>query len=300
MQKIKTISRYFATYDRVNIYDDTIVENKHLISCVEMDKHGNNIEDKTFDAEGNIENYIKRIYNDNNVLIQEMFYSDSDSEPYEMRHFFYNENGTLISAKTKYMEDEITEKYNYSAEGNLLQKVIVYSNGFSYVEKEYEWEGNKPVKITENEENDPISVQTISYDEQGRLIRIVTIEYVENDRRTEEYEYDGDLVTKQSVFNHKGDLMTLVQNTYKNNLLIEKTIETGSQFFKHRYEYDEKGNKTKESILNHEDTVLTEHITQYNEDGLEVETKTNSLSIVDNEKELVLIEKHETVYSFFD
>jgi YD repeat-containing protein len=297
---VKSVAKYITTYSRANMYNDDIVENKRQVSYLEMDENGNIIIDKTFDSEGNVENYIKRTYNEKNKLIEESFFDSFGDEPYEIRQYIYDDKNVLISSKVKYTEDEIEEQYLYSSEGNLLQKTVVYTDGYSYIEKEYEWENNRLVKVTENEEDDPISVQKMTYDEQGRLIQHEITEIQGKDNRTEKYEYDSDKLIKQLNFNYRGDCVSMTENKYEGNLLVEKTVESANQFLKYQYKYDEKGNKIQESILNHEDTVLTDYITAYNEDGLELHTKTSSLNIIDNDNELILIELNETEYSFFE
>ncbi len=299
MRKIKSISRYITTYNRANVYNDTIVERKHQVSYLEMDESGNVIVDKTFDSEGNIENHIKRIYNEKNKLIEESFYGDFDPEPYEVRQYIYDENNTLIGSRIKYMEDEVEEKYIYS-DGNLIQKVVIYNDGSSYIENEYEWVDNRLVKAIENEEDEPRSLRKITYDESGRVVQHETIEYLEKDQHTEKYEYDNEQLVKQLNLNYKGDLMSSTENKYEGKTLIEKVVESPTQFFKYQYKYDEQGNKIQESTLNHEDMVLTDSITEYDEQGLELQSKTYSLNIIDNEKELILIELNELEYSFFN
>ena len=241
MSKIKSISRYLTTYGRANVYDDSIVESKHQVSYLEMDGQGNIIEDKTFDSEGNIENFIKRIFNEDNKLMKESFFDGFDDQPYEIRQFTYDEKGVLSSGKINYMEDEVELQYTYSPEGKLLQKTVSYSDGTLYIENEYEWDNDNLIKLTENDEGDPVSTKKMSYNEQGQIIELSTEEYLNQDHQTEKYEYDGDKLTKQSIFNYRGDLMTTVENRYEGELLAEKTMENSVQFFKHLYKYDEQG-----------------------------------------------------------
>ena len=300
MSKIKSTSRYLTTYSRANVYDDSIVESKHQVSYLKMDGQGNIIEDKTFDSEENIENFIKRIFNDDNKLMEESFFDGFDDQPYETRQFTYDEKGILSSGKINYMEDEVEQQYTYSPEGKLLQKIVVYSDGTSYIENEYEWEQDNLMKLTENDEGDPVSTKKMTYNEQGQIIELSTEEYLNKDHQTEKYEYDGDKLTKQSIFNYRGDLMTTVKNRYEGELLVEKTMENSVQFFKHLYKYDEQGRKIQESVLNRDDLVLTDYLTKYDDNGLKLNTKTYSLNIVDDEKELILIEQHSFEYSFFD
>ena len=299
MSKIKSIARYLTTYNRANVYDDSIVEHKHQLSYMEMDPQGNIIEDKTFDEEGNLENHIQRTFDENNKVKSESFMDVFNDEPYEIRQYSYNGEGLLSSVKVKYPEDEIEELYSYSSQGKLLEKKVVYSDGYNYIEKEYTWEDNNLSRVIEKDEDDLVSTQNMSYDSDGNIIELEVFEHTNNNKQSERYQYENNQVICQEMLNYKGDVMTTVRSRYDGELLMERTIESGNQFFKHCYKYDEKGHKIQESILNRDDLVLTDYITEYNED-LEINTKKYSLNIVDDEKELILIEETTLDYSFFE
>ena len=299
MPKIKSIARYATTYSRASVYDDSVIEKKNPLSFLGMDDRGNVTEDKTFDGEGNVENFIKRKFT-GDTLLEESFFDGFEDQAYETRLFAYDENEILCSSKIKYTEDEIEQRYIYSKVGKLIQKTVVYSDGTSYVENEYEWEGDNLIKAAEYDEGDPVFVKEMTYNEQGQIIELSTEEFINKDYQTEAYAYAGDKLIKQTTFNYRGDVMLTVENRYEGELLMEKTTETGTQFFRHRYTYDEHGRKIRESILNRDDLVLTDYVTAYDADGLELNTKTYSLNIVDEEKDLILIEQHTTEYSFHE
>ncbi len=300
MSKIKSIARYLTTYSRANVYDDSIVENKHQLSYVEMDEHGNLIDDKTFDEEGNLENHIQRTFHENNKVKSESFMDVFSDEPYEIRQYSYNEAGLLSSVKVKYPEDEIEELYSYSPQGKLLEKKVIYSDAYNYIEKEYVWEGDNLLKVIEKDEDDLVNTQNMLYNQDGNIIELEVIEHLNNNKNSERYQYENNQVIRQEILNYKGDIMTVIESQYDGELLLERTIESGNQFFKHCYKYDENGHKIQESVLNRDDLVLTDYITEYNNDGLEINTKKYSLNIVDDEKELILIEETSFEYSFFD
>lgn len=299
MSKTKSISRYLTTYNRANVYDNSIVENKHQLSYIEMDFQGNVIEDKIFDEDGNLENHIQRTFYENNKVKSESFMDVFSDEPYEIRQYSYNEDGLLASVKVKYPEDEIKELYSYSPQGKLLEKKVVYSNSYNYIEKEYVWEGDNLLKVIEKDEDDLVNTQNMSYNQDGNIIELEVLEHLNNNKQSERYQYENNQVIRQEILNYKGDIMTIVKSQYEGELLLERTIESGSQFFKHCYKYDEKEHKIQESILNRDDLVLTDYITKY-DDGLEINIKKYSLNIVDDEKELILIEETSFEYSFFD
>ena len=300
MSKIKSISRYTTTYNRANVYDDTIIESKYQASYLEMDEQGNIVEDKTFDSDENIENVIKRVFDSDNKMIEESLFDGSDDEPYEIRQFAYNEKGALSSGKISYQEDDVILKYIYSPEGKLLRKEITLPDGTLYIDEEYEWENDNLIKLTEYDEGDPAITKEMGYNEDGLIVEIKTKEHFNNDSSSEKYEYEGNQVVRQASFNYRGDLMTSIENEYAKELLVVKSVETSTQFFRHIYQYDIDGRKIQESIMNCDDLVLTDYITEYNSDGLELNTKIYSLNIVDNDDELILIEQYSYEYTFFD
>lgn len=299
MSKIKSIARYLTTYNRANVYDDSIVENKHQLSYIEMNEQGNIVEDKTFDEDGNLENHIQRTFNENNKVKSESFMDVFSDEPYEIRQYSYNGDGLLASVKVKYLEDEIEEFYLYSPQGKLLEKKVVYSDGYYYIEKEYVWEADNLLKVIEKDEDDLANTQNMSYNPDGNLIELEVIEHLNNNKQSERYEYENNQVIRQEMLNYKGDIMTVVESKYDGELLSERIIESGNQYLKHHFKYNEQGLKIQESVINRDDLILTDYITEYNADGLEINTKKYSLNIVDDEKELILIEETTFEYSFF-
>lgn len=301
MSKIKSIARYATTYNKANIYDDSIVENKRPLSYIQMDEQGNIIEDKTFDEDGNLENHILRTFHENNLPKSESFMDIFSEEPYEIRHYTYLDNGLLHSVKVKYPDDEIEEVCIYSPQGKLLQKKTIYLDGYNYIEKEYVWSNDNLLKIIEKDEDDLITTQTMTYNEDGSLAELETIEHLNNDiTQTERYTYENGQMVRREILNHKGNIMAVINSKYKGELLAEMVTESDVRFLKHVFLYNENGQKIQESILNRDDLVLTDYITQYNADGLETCTKKYSLNIVDDEKELMLVEETSTEYTYFE
>ena len=52
------------------------------------------------------------------------------------------------------------------------------------------------------------------------------------DKHTETYEYEGDLVTRQVLYNLKGKPVSITINIYDGRQLIGKTVETDSRYLK--------------------------------------------------------------------
>ncbi len=301
MVKIKTISRYTINYSRKSAFDSTIVEKKHQTSFSAYDENGNLILDKTFDISGDLENCIKREYNSQNQIVKEELFDGIDENPYESRVNIYDQRGLVTISRVSYAEDEVEERFTYNADGNLLKKEVVYPDGDSYVEVELQWNGHLLQSATEyNDDGEENILRSYQYDQQEHLTEMVVEEKSLLDKHTETYEYEGDLVSRQVLYNLKGKPVSITINIYDGRQLIGKTVETDSRYLKTIFDYDADGNKTRERIYNRKDVLLTDKIFVYNEKGLEIKEEITSRNIVDNNDEMELTEAHISEYEYWE
>ncbi len=301
MTKIKSITRYTSTFNRQSITGNEQVEEKHLTSYTEMDTQGNVISDKTYNKHGELENHISRKYNDKNLLIQEDFYDGDSNEPYESRVNEYDERNYLVKSTISYMDDSVEEIYTCDDEGHLLKKEVIYADGEACVETACEWGPHGLLHITEyDDDEEPNVIRHYEYDEQGRISRAVMEEKSLMDMHTETYEYENNKIT-QTLYNLKGNPISVtISITNDKGELVGKTVETPSQFFKYIYSYDEQGNKKRESMLNRDDLLLNDQQTTYNDQGNEICTCIYSRNIVDNNDEMLPVEKLSTEYTYWE
>ncbi len=301
MVKIKTISRYTINYSRKSAFDSTIVEKKHQTSFSAYNENGNLILDKTFDMSGDLENCIKREYNSQNQIVKEELFDGIDENPYESRVNIYDQRGLVTISRVSYAEDEVEERFTYNADGNLLKKEVVYPDGDSYVEVELQWNGRLLQSATEYDDDGEENIlRNYQYDQQEHLTEMVVEEKSLLDKHTETYEYEGDLITRQVLYNLKGKPVSITINIYDGRQLIGKTVETDSRYLKTIFDYDADGNKTRERIYNRKDVLLTDKIFVYNEKGLEIKEEITSRNIVDNNDEMELTEAHISEYEYWE
>ncbi len=301
MNKIKSISKFITTYDRSNIYNDTIEEKKRTLSYLEYDEKGNLYYDKTYDSEGVCENICKRIYNQNNWIIEEHFIDAYNNDVYELRKNKHNQEGLLIETEIKYSEETVIEYYHYNDENKPIKKEIIYTDGYRFIENEYLWENELLLEELEYDDENSLSLhKKYTYDEKKRLITLEIEEITQNNKMTEVYEYNDFGLTKQIVYNFKKDIIATNTFLYNNDgLLSERKIETPTQFIKNIFEYNENQLLIKESKLNKDDLILSIKEIEYNEDKEEIASTIYSKNIVENTDELILIEKYNTEYHYF-
>lgn len=301
MNKIKSVSKFVTSFNRVNTYDDTIEETKRLISYTEFDANGNICCDKSYDALGECENIIHRVYDSDSRLIEESFYDGIDSTPYESKKYKLKDNGLPCECKVTYSEEEVMETYIYSDKGNLIEKRVSYSDGYNYCENKYVWDQYLLLEEIEYDDEDSINVsKKYTYDQQQRLIAYEVNEFSQDNKISETYAYGNYGIEKQITYNLKGEVMSTRSFVYdENGLLLERVIETQSQFMKYVYTYNDNKLPITESMLNREDTVLSRREFTYNENMEEVGVNVYSLNIVDNNDELLLVETYSTEYEYY-
>jgi hypothetical protein len=299
--KIKSITKYLTTYNRVNTYDDTIVEDKRMIAYAAYDPNGNLCCDKTYNTDGHCENMIQRNYNEKNQLIEESFYDGIEEVSYESRTYSFGENDLICACKVKYSEEEILEKFVYDDEDKLIEKHIVYADGSQYCENKYSWKDKHLVEEIECDDEDSVCVRKkYFYDEQDRLVVFELEEVMQDNKMKESYEYDEHGPVVQKTYNLKGELMATRTYAYnENGLMIEQMIETPSQYIKYVYTYSDDDLLVVESMFNHDDRELSRREMKYNENKDEVSINVYSLNIVDNNDELLLVENYSSEYEYY-
>lgn len=301
MRKIKSISKFITTYNLTTTYDDTVEETKRFLSYIEYDMNGNTCCDKTYNEEGICENYCKRVYNENHQMAEEYLFEMEEDIPYESRKNKFDENGFLIESEVNYLEEKVLEKFSYNKNGNLIEKTIVYPDGYSYIENKYSWKNDLLVEECDFQDEDSMSIRKIyMYDEKNRLVALEEHDFNQDNKITENYEYNDFGMTQQTVLNFKGEIMIKRNFTYdENGLMLERIVETPSQFIRYIFEYDENNLLVKESRLNKDELILTLKEISYNEDKEEIEANVYSRNIVENNDELMLIETYTTEFDYF-
>ncbi|NLJ81535.1 MAG: hypothetical protein GX330_00210 [Bacteroidales bacterium] len=301
MSKIKSITRFITAFNRATTYDDSIEETHQMLSYIEYDEYGNVCCDKTYNLYGECENVSKRVFDENSQVIEEILCESEDCDPYEQRINTYNADGMLLESKVLYLEDEVVEKFTYNQDNRLIKKEIVYSDGFSYIENKYVWDGNLLLEESELDDDGKLTIEKkYTYDEKNRLTTIVEQDINQGNKTTEIYEYVDFGVSKHQVLNLKEEVVSRQSFIYNDlGVLSERIVETPNSFIRHVYEFDDNKNLIKEQLLNNEDLLLTKKEYVYNEQGDETGMKVYSRNIVDNNDEFILIEKYTSKYEYY-
>lgn len=301
MNNVKSISRFITTYDRTTTYDDTIVETQRMQSYTAYDNAGNLCCDKSYSVDGECENICERKHDAQNQVVEELYFDGLDDIPYEIRKNTYDTNGLLIESIVNYSEEKVVEKYFYNEDNKLVEKKVIYPDGYCYIENKYQWVNGLLMDESEFEDEDTISIRKkYTYDQFGRIIRLEMHEVTQNNLISETYAYNEVGMTKQITYNFKGDIMaTRTFNYDKNNLLSERIVETPSQFLKYTYEYNENKLLIKECMLNKDDVLLSMKEITYNEENEEGKMDVYSRNLVEHIDELILIETHTSTYEYY-
>jgi hypothetical protein len=299
---MKAIYKKQTTYERIHTYNDQVEENTRLLSYMETDDRGNLVLDRSFNPDDGSMNTIRRQFDTEDRVTEEVFMDGEEEEIYETRHYFYTDGERVERCEIRYLEDFVTEQYHYDENGKLTKKEIVYEDGSSYVETECRWEGNLLQEEKEYSDTDELqSRKAYSYDDQGRVTKLVLYEPEPDssitNKTTEVLTYGPHGVETQETYNISDQLVVRRRFTYDAQGRREAvTIESASSFFKHLYGYDENGNCILDRMLNREDLVLNEKHTTFDEKGQEIRIDVYSRNIVDATDELLLIESYTTEY----
>lgn len=187
-------------------------------------------------------------YGKNNKIIKRSLFDSSETLVSTLERKL-NNNGDEISFKS-FLRDTLrySQKKSYNEKNQLVKITDYYNDGSVKNVSTYAYNSNGDV-INKTEMNDLgiiLYKQNIGYDSKNRKISEVDIDSL------------GNIIGK-----------TLIKD-YDNNdkiQLIEKYDENDSLYAKYKFEYDNKGNETKNTIYNGLNQILRQSITKYNEDG---------------------------------
>ena len=299
---MKAIYKKQTTYERIHTYNDQVEENTRLLSYMETDERGNLVLDRSYNPEDGSVNTIRRQFDTQGRVTEELFMDGENEETYESRCYFYTEGDRVERCEIHYLEDFVTERYHYNDNGKLTKKEIVYEDGSSYVENECKWEGEFLLEEKEYSDTDELqSSKEYQYDDQGRIVRLVLYEPDPDssivNKTTEVLTYGPQGVDLQETYNISDQLVVRRRFAYDGQGRRKTvTIESASSFFKHLYGYDENGRCILDQMLNRDDVVLNEKRTAYDAEGHEIRIDVYSKNIVDNSGEMMLIESYTTEY----
>lgn len=299
---MKAIRKSLTTYERVHTYNDCEEKNTRLLSYMEIDEKGNFTLDQSFNPEDGSMNTIRRRFDEEDRVTEEVFIDGEENTPYETRHYTYAGGERIAHCDIQYLDDKVSENYRYDEDGKLLEKEIQYEDGSSYIETRCTWEDKLLVKEEEFSDNDELQVcKKYTYNEKGQVIKIVLYEPEADisvvNKTTEILTYGPQGVETQETYNISDQLVVKRNFSYdEQGRRKSVSIESASSYFRHVYGYDENGNCILDQMLNKDDVVLNEKHTAFDDKGNEIRIDVYSKNIVDNTDELLLIESYTTEY----
>jgi hypothetical protein len=238
---MKTLTISKKEYQRVG-YDEKDIEPIEFVEVkAEYNEAGQITREERYDADGNINTLTVNQYDEQHRLIQsEQFDQDNillqktvnifDGEDLVCQNNFFGEG-----------DDEYATHYIFDENHHVIRHEMYVNGQLDYVEKEIEYEGDRVVKETENDDyGDVMYRNAYAYDAQGRVSRFVRDEIQNKDRRTYEYTYDenGNLV-KELVYDYGNALIAKTYRTYnEQNQLVETEEEDLDHYRKIVMEYD--------------------------------------------------------------
>jgi antitoxin component YwqK of YwqJK toxin-antitoxin module len=156
-----------------------------------------------------------------NLTSQRSF--NRDGEPGENNEYSYDEKGRVKEELIYYEDNELAEthRYVYADDGKVLEEQIEYQGGAK-------------------------DTVTYSYNSSGKLLERKQIDEEGEIESLDKYEYDGELITQESIYNGDNELITDAKHTYDAKGNIVETIalskERGEKI-RTVYEYDEQGRR---------------------------------------------------------
>lgn len=196
-------------------------------------------------------------YNTDGKITKETIYTeDSEIESYTLNE--YDNNGRLLSS-TQFDADDILcqqTTMQYDEENHLLCQGNIYGEGSPEYLTKFTYEnGLLTRQDSYNEDEFDYTEKAFAYDAEGRLIK-------ETD-----YADDGEeLYIIENQYNEQSQLSQVVRHE-----IAAKDRRT------YLFEYDERGNKTKDLIYNFNEELIAKIYHTFNNDNLPVEIESEDL-----------------------
>ncbi len=267
----------------------------------EYDAEGKLYKESDYDSDGTLDDYTVYIYDANGRVIREDDYHE-DGELDEYHVLEYNAQGTLIKKSTYDEDGVLNDSYEYGEDGTLLKEIYDYPGEY-YEYIEYNTLG-APLKSTyEDYESGTRQEDVYTRDKDSNLLTV-----------TVQYFIDGVLdFTELHTYNDKGLLSRLdvdhpsspEYNSYtvytydeKGKRIEQSTYQNGELHERVRFEYNDKGEETKQIFLDADGNVLFVQVNEYTDENTHVQTEyygdmvsLKEIVIWSNETGYIILEK---------
>ena len=235
-----------------------------LKSCTvaECDKKWNVTLSREYDGDGELIEKTK--YDDNGNITGNYYYTDGVRSSYIV--YEYDSDGNMLSSEERY-DDSVTQYfYEYDENGKVTDSKLYRNGGLSYhYEYVYEYDGNHVIsgkKYTGNDalggysEMELIYTTKYEYDKKGNLIADYYETESENEKRSREYDSDGNMtylyyydsssdlacdgVTMEFTYGKSGEMLTatFIGENESDTVKTAFTYEGGQIQYIATYSYD--------------------------------------------------------------
>ena len=264
--KIRNVNYVRTGYDR----DD--ISRKEFVSVVySLDDDGRVVEERHFNQDDQIEDYVKNTYIDGLLVKSEQY--DGDDNLILTTENSYDAEKHIVKCTSSYGEADAVEEVVFVYDGGLLRKEMLADDAEPLVLKEYFYEspqgGNLVTKRVEYDEDGAVQyIYMYDYDENGQVVEMKVEEVAAKDRRTYTYEYDnhGNRI-KELTYNYDDTLIAKKYTEYApDGRILSEEAEDLDNYKKTVYEYTG-DNLAKISVYAKDDALLSWSELQYDADG---------------------------------
>lgn len=255
------------------VYDEEGLREYYLY---EYDAEGKLLKELDYDADGTLDDYTVYIYDASGRVTREEDYDD-EGELDEYHLCEYNAAGKLIKKSTYDESGVLNDTYEYGEDGTVLKEIYNYPGEY-YEVIEHNALGATLKRTYKNLEWDTTDEAVYTRDDSGNLLTVAT----------KRFEGDTLASTELHTYNEKGLLLRLEvdypsspeYNSYtvytydEQGVRIEQsTYQNGRLYERVRFEYNDKGEETKQIFLDEDGKVLSTVVSEYPPDNTHVLTE---------------------------
>jgi len=250
--KVKKLEQYKAN---VADFETGNTDKPFIVFRKEFIENGNISYQENFDIFGEIEQFIKNIYDKNGFRIESISENFILSMKSIEKAGFDTATGKKISAHVIYNDTlKVDAILNYDSRGNLIQQTNIQNGDTMSGRIEYQYDGKGRIlikrQIDKGEYGKNETTNEFKYNSQGDLIELISksdfsgemksiYEYDGKNRIQKISEYESEKIEKESLFD-KFYNKTLVR-FYVNNALQKE--------MKYKYRFDKKGNWIQKDVF---------------------------------------------------
>ncbi len=251
-------------------FNKTADENTVLHSSSEYNQQGLLLEQKVFDADGNLFEYVLNAYNENGFLVSEKYIA-GDVETTEEKSYQRNENGLILSEFKHYADGSIdTTKYEYDSQFRIISMHTFDEEGDLETKEVFEYQGEylKKKEVYDNLDN-LLLREEIKVDEQGNTREVIRWDDESDETTRAIFLYNNaGLKVEEQKFDEEGTLVDHIKFIEDESGRVMSIVEQGqTKETRTHFQYDEQGNQILQVVVNAENKEIVRVERKFNEDN---------------------------------